>query len=81
MATDAVSIANIPYWPFLPMGTTNFGGDRQLFTIDTQPYAPIGCSLNGLGLYTVNGHFNTPIFNNWGVHNPVGYNFNYGFYC
>jgi hypothetical protein len=83
MATDPVSIANMYYWPWLPMGTTNFGGDRQLFTIDTQSIAPIGCTLNMPGLFAINGGYGQPLFNNWGIHNPFGYNITpgYGYYC
>lgn len=83
MATDPVSIANVPYWPWLPMGTTNFGGDRQIFTIDPQSFAPIGCALNAGGQLAVNGWFNQPIVNNWGINNPYSYNIGlgYGYYC
>lgn len=83
MGFDAISMGNVPYWGWLPMGITNFGGDRQLFTIDTRSTAPIGMALNGYGQYAVNGWYSQPIYNNWGINNPVGYNFNngYGLYC
>jgi hypothetical protein len=83
MYTDPVSIANSYYWGYLPMGTTNFGGDRQIFTIDTQSIAPIGCSLNFPGVLAINGWFDAPLVNNWGLNSPIGVNPNlgYGYYC
>ena len=74
MTIDSTSLANIPYYPYLPMGITNFGGDTQVFTIDPQSTAPIGCAFNPLGLAALNGAYNQPILNNWGftpsVQNP-----------
>ena len=83
MNTDPVSIANMPFWGYLPMGTTNFGGDFQVFTIDPQSFAPIGCSLNFPAQCAVNGYYNQPLFNNFGINNPVGYNIypGLGYYC
>lgn len=84
MATDPISIANIPYWPWLPMGTSNFGGDIQVFTVDTRSTAPIGCSFNYHGLCAINGGYNdfAPI-NNWGIANPYPYTIypTFGYYC
>ena len=66
MTIDHISQANVPFYPYLPMGVTNFGGDTQIFTIDPQSTAPIGCALNPQGLAVLNGAYNQPILNNWG---------------
>lgn len=70
MALDGCSIGNIPFYPWLPMGVTNFGGDTQVFTIEPWNSAPIGMSLNNQGLLAVNGD-SIPLINNWGYLNPV----------
>lgn len=66
MGIDAVSLGNIPYWPYLPMGVTNFGGDTQVFTIPDYASSQIGCTLNGQGLAAIQGQAPT-LYNNWGV--------------
>lgn len=62
-----LSYANAPYWGFLPMGMTNFGGDTQIFTIPNYASPNIGLMLNPMGQAaltpSVGGGFNLPSFN------------------
>ncbi len=69
MAIDHISVANVPYWPYLPMGMTNFGGDIQVFTIPEYASGQIGCTLNAQGLQAIQGD-TTQMYNNWGCPYP-----------
>jgi hypothetical protein len=40
------SMANMAYWNYLPMAMTNFGGDIQVFPVDTSLCAPVGMIYN-----------------------------------
>ena len=70
MAMDGVTIGNVPFWGYLPMGITNFGGDTQVFTIEPWNAAPISMTMNWGGLQAINGDSITP-YNNWGYENPI----------
>lgn len=41
-----IGLANLPYWNFLPMMYTNFGGDIQLSTIEPYNNNPLNAVLN-----------------------------------
>ena len=40
------SMAYLPYWNYTPMAATNFGGDLQIFPVDTYQSSQIGMALN-----------------------------------
>lgn len=46
MAVTNASIANIPFWPYLPMMYTNYGGDQQISTIPSYIGYNLGMSFN-----------------------------------
>lgn len=61
-----ISYANMPFWGFLPMGITNFGGDTQVFTIPEYASGQIGLLLNPMAQAAINGTSSIP----WGVQIP-----------
>ena len=44
-------IANLPFWPYLPMMYTNFGGDIQLSTIESYNSNPLFAMFNPIGAH------------------------------
>lgn len=42
------SMAYLPYWNYTPMAATNFGGDLQIFPVDTYQSSQIGMAFNNL---------------------------------
>lgn len=42
------SMAYLPYWNYTPMVATNFGGDLQIFPVDTYQSSQIGMAFNNL---------------------------------
>lgn len=66
MGISYLSCANAPYWGFLPMGMTNFGGDTQIFTIPEYANSNIGLLLNPMGQAAIRGTSSLP----WGIQTP-----------
>lgn len=52
MAATNMSIANIPFWGYLPMMHTNYGGDTQISTIPSYAGYNIGLNFNPIAQAT-----------------------------
>ncbi len=65
------SYANLPYWNYLPMGVTNYGGDTQVFTIPEYASGQIGLYLNPAAQAQMNQSITFPGMNNGPVINPT----------
>ena len=66
MSTTYLSYANAPFWGFLPMGMTNFGGDIQVFTVPEYANGQIGMLLNPQAQAALSGTSFMP----WGLQIP-----------
>ena len=74
MGFSVEAMANAPYYGYLPMGVSNFGGDIQIFHVPEYGSNQIGVEFNPYALASLQGAYGYNPTDNWDYNGGAGTN-------